>query len=822
MKGLFSTALSLTLAFVVAFLGVAQVFGESQKTYVSEIKVAMGGSAESDLTEEGFAILCDENGDPIDLNQGAGGGKYSQGDKKVLMGYKTTTNIKDAITDLAVMNMEGGYDVQEYDLLMKRYMGAQISPFIDKFIVAINEYRENIESEDDVNRQRAEYIRAALNKFTDDDCGGAGLGDLLLNQTVYEMAKPQFDGLSEKEQEDKGIAAVNAEVRDAIPAAEKNQHCDILTLFAQADGQIMLVIYDLITRAADTSDDSWIDRFAAMSYDDLLDSYDMAPTDAKKKAARDFDDDAQIILKSWEDFRTLLLGADDDAQAFVDADLPDYDALQNDFSELENNSTIEDHVVTLAESIIAQAVQSEAIDLAAGFTVADYLESVEYGEGTLYDFFTRTTSEAKADVTALYPLVAALSEGQRAGVEFISLRELVMIGNRDVEYQDSDLEAILETSVYVGVDRGIYQQGGVALTSDALRTKALEKQRNRAELSWLSTKTIVLYAVTGACLLGFIGSVIGWGIRAKQHAAAAQTLNTITQDGAKLIDDIQWDLDNLYEIDHNLEAEADVIANEVEQGTTELLNDISGFKDSGTAIYQQEKVVEGFAAATATARWMSVGFAAATFIMAGISAYMTWQDLKDFYKVDFSPIPRYMVDETSITYTNERGEKLVKENHAAYYEAVTCNRKESDKNFEALGNCADLNGDVGQQWLALYACWDYQERQPILADSFKVVVGSGEIPAGYDNRGIHMFGSDSAFNLNSKLYDWNQRAKSVYVYFKVDETAPVGEASTSGSAFSAGRVAVVAICGVGLGALVTAVCMTAVNKRKTKKATAEA
>ena len=110
------------------------------------------------------------------------------------MGCKTTSNIRDTITDLAVMNMEGGYSVDDYDMLMNRYMGAQISPFIDKFIVAINEYRGNIASEDDVNRARAEYIRAALNKFTDDDCGGAGLGDLLLNENVYEMAKPPTAG----------------------------------------------------------------------------------------------------------------------------------------------------------------------------------------------------------------------------------------------------------------------------------------------------------------------------------------------------------------------------------------------------------------------------------------------------------------------------------------------------------------------------------------------------------------------------------------------------------------------------------------------------
>ena len=92
----------------------------------------------------------------------------------------------------------------------------------------------------------------------------------------------------------------------------------------------------------------------------------------------------------------------------------------------------------------------------------------------------------------------------------------------------------------------------------------------------------------------------------------------------------------------------------------------------------------------------------------GVSAWMTWQDLKNFYKVDFTPIPRYMVDEVSLTYTNERGETLIKRNEAAYYEAVTCFRREADKNYNTLNNCADLNGDVGQQWLALYACRNYE------------------------------------------------------------------------------------------------------------------
>ena len=816
MKRILTTALSLTLAVIMAFLGAAQVFADSQKTYVSEVMVAMGGSAENDLTNDGFTILCDDNGSPIDLNQGAGGGTGSQGNKKVLMGYKTTTDITEAITDLALMNMEGGYDVQEYDLLMKRYLGAQISPFIDKFIAAINEYRENIESEDEINRARAEYVRAALNKFTDDDCGGAPLGDLLLNETVYEMAKPQFDRLSEKEQEDKGIGGVNAEVRDALPEAEKNEHCDILTLFAQADGRTMLLIYDLITRAADTSDDSWIDRFVGMTYDDLLDSYDMAPTDAKKKAARDFDDDAQIILKNWEEFRTLLLEADDAVQEFNDAELPDCDALEERVNALDENSDTKDFVLAIADSVSVQAEQTALLDLAAGFTVADYLESVEYGDGTLYDFFTRTTSEVKADITSLYPMVAALSEGQRAGVEFVSLRELVMLGNRDADYSDESLNDLKETSVYEGVDRAIYQKGGVALTSDALRTRALEKQHNRAEDNWLSTLSMAMWAVTGFYMLSFITSAAAWGIQSTRLSSATAKLKELTTDYNDALNPTEV-LVKSEEVNETFGGALRIESHKVyEVGEIDQVS-VSIRK---TAMDNQQKVVDGLSASSNAAKWMSVGFAAVTFVMAGISAYMSWQDLKDYYKVDFSPIPHYMVDETSITYTNDRGEKLVKQNQAAYYEAVTCNRKENDKNFETLGYCADMNGDVGQQWLALYACKNYKEMQPILADSFNVVVGSSEIPAGYDNRGIHMFGSDSAFNLNNKLYDWNQSAKSVFVYFKVDETSPIGDASTSGSAFSTGIVAVVAIGGVALGALVTALAMTAVNKRKSRKATA--
>ena len=152
-------------------------------------------------------------------------------------------------------------------------------------------------------------------------------------------------------------------------------------------------------------------------------------------------------------------------------------------------------------------------------------------------------------------------------------------------------------------------------------------------------------------------------------------------------------------------------------------------------------------------------------------------------------------------------------NQAAYYRAVECNRTANDEFYSVLGVCADMNGDVGKQWLALYAVRN-EAMEPILASSLKVVVNDKQLPAGYET-GIHMFGSDAAFNLNSSLYDWNNSAPSVYVYFQTDDSSA---ASAAGSNFTVGTLALSGGAGIVLGAVATALAM---RTKKKKKATAE-
>ena len=137
---------------------------------------------------------------------------------------------------------------------------------------------------------------------------------------------------------------------------------------------------------------------------------------------------------------------------------------------------------------------------------------------------------------------------------------------------------------------------------------------------------------------------------------------------------------------------------------------------------------------------------------------------------------------------------------------------DKDEFYNTLGDIADLNGDVGQQWLAMY-CARNDAEAPILADSLKVVAGNSQIPAGY-SKGAHMFGTDAAENINNTLYIWNSGAKSIYLYYKQAEAIIP---SLAGSGFSGGVVALSAGAGLGVGALASGLLVNAFSKRKKKE-----
>ena len=796
---------AIVLAMLTATVMPAQVFADSLPEYISEVKVYEGSY--SAASGEGFKLLSDEKGNPIDLNQGSGAtGIGAKGNKAVYLGYKTTTNRKEAITDLALMNMRGGYDVAEYDKLMEGQMSRQIVPFVDSFLAAINEYRENYESDNPENKGRAQFIHDVLNKLTDDDCGGAGLGDLFLNETVYEMAKPEWDALSQKEKAKTSFYEINNKVRDSLPEEEKNKHADILTIVAQSNGKITLVMQNLLTRGADIEDDTWFDRFSELTYEYLADDTDLPPSDAANALDMEYEDDAKNILEKWDAFREQLLDYDKNVKTAEKYDEEKAEQINEDVENLNENTDPEKAAETMLEYAEQQLLDAELINCVQNVAIHDILEETDYLDGTMLDFFSMTSDEIEEDITVLYPLVASLSEGQRAGLEFLSLLDLFNVALTTADgYKEIDLSKVEKASIYADVDRAIYKKGGVGLTSDALRADALKRiseQNDDSFFDMFSTSTLVMMALTGAAALGTIVSLVTY---------TTFKLDVLT------INRIEKVFENKIETDIFDWSKAKLMNSQPEM-LRAVNRGIKNHKAVEDVVFEYcDEYTEKMAPKTNVAGYLSVGLAVAMIALAAVTTYLSYRDMKAHYNVSFTPVPHYMVEEKDITVTNEMGEKIVIKNQSAYYKAVECNRKKGDSYFGDIDTCADMNGCVNPQWLALYAAKN-EAMSPILASSLKVVVGDTTVPEGYKT-GIHMFGEGAAFNLNNKLYCWNQSAKSVFVYFKVD-TASSSSASAAGSNFTAGNLTLAGAGGLAVGALISGIAATVAGKKKSKKAAA--
>ena len=771
MKRLSRSIIAVVLAILVMTIMPAQVFADSLPEYISEVKVYIGSY--SNAEKEGFKILNGDNGNPVDLNQGAGGGLGSEGDKAVYLGYKTTTKSDEAITDLALMNMKGGYSVQEYEALMEAQMNSQILPFITGFRKTIDEYRLNYNSDDSINRQRAEFVYNALNKLVDDDTG-KGMDDLLLNTTKQEMGDETYNALSDE---------------------QKKEHADLATIVAQSNGKATILMFNLLTRASDPNDTSWLERFEGMSYDDLVEYTGMLPTDAENELEKLYDDDAQLILSMWDDFREQLLNADRDAEDIEKIEDEDIDSSELDEKQAALADNADAHALAEVMEAVAdsEAKTEELAEKASNVAVAEYLKSIDYLDGTMYDFFTMPEEEIADDITVLYPLVASLSDGQRAGLEFVSLKELVIISERENDYGDADLDVLKDASIYEGVDRGIYQKGGVALTSDALRKDAALNEQT-GDGGPLSGLTIAFIALTAVSTAGFVGSMIAKGIFTLQLRAAEAAKTTLNN--AFITAGLKYN-GLVKPLRGNFASYADY-SKALSQYETANTAAFSEYSAAAGNVTRNNEFIARTTPKSAMSGRLAAGFGVAMIVIAAITTYLTWRDMQAYYKVDFTPIPHYMVDEKDLTGYNSKGEKIILKNQTAYYKAVESNAQKGDFKFDEIGNLADMNGCVGKQWLALYAVKN-ESMDPILASSLKVVVGSTDVPSGYTT-GIHMFGSEAAFNLNSSLYDWNNSAPAVHVYFKTDE----GAVSTSGTNFTGGTLALTGGAGLALGALATA------------------
>ena len=731
--------------------------------------------------EDAAAYLKDHGWEPVKGDFNDSKGSVFDESIAVVMGIKRTNKASEAITDMAVMNMKGGYSFPDYEALVNEKK-AQIDEFIGGFLPAIREYRANYNGEgSSIGKARAELAHEALNRYIDGDPSdryakndtGKPLGDLFLQPLKQE-----------------GNASGG----------------DLQQILLESSGAAALAIETLLGFAADTAADTWTARLAGLSGDELLDNLEkyvpeaagqnVSPSVAQQYLTQHFGDAARVLADQWGEINDRLKKYE---TFCTENDL----WLKDGETKEAQAKRIERYFERLSKKQPADydEIYSDFYD---GATFYNALKEVpyagEWGE-TLYDFFRPANGkDYTGDAEVFLPFAAALSEGQRSAVSYLPLKTLLSVGLSSEEgvkevFKESTktLQSVQGLSVYSGINRGIFR-GGVALTSEALVRK---NQGHDPFNEILGAEGVYGIATLSAIVLGISSLAIGI-----TFAVAAQIPPEVEAGIAHSKFMIEDALETLEVVS---EDERELVLKDLEK--TE--NDLARF----------ESQVPSAGLSTASKAFFSIGGA----LLIGAACVKAYQ-LYQYYQVEFTAIPTMIVDEADIvSYAKGADGKEVKKinfDQYVYYEVAKCNRQERGKRKDwqsgvekyaewGCGDAVDLNGDFGQQWLALYTVKNTKKGSPILADSLTLQFSFDDMPKGC-SKSLHFFTMTNAADLGDTAYSYNNDKKGVYFFWDSDEKAVKNETA---SAFTGGHMALAGAGGIVLGALV----MTLVFLPKKKK-----
>ena len=217
--------------------------------------------------------------------------------------------------------------------------------------------------------------------------------------------------------------------------------------------------------------------------------------------------------------------------------------------------------------------------------------------------------------------------------------------------------------------------------------------------------------------------------------------------------------------------------------------------------------------------WTMVGIGAVLFV-ASLTTYIV--KMYQYHNPTFTQIPNYIVDRSDIEEFDANGNRIgLNFKDFTYYRVVKCNRQElgvsssakkgvSDYEAMGCGSAADLNGDVGPQWMALYTVRDAAKGSPILADSLLLQTGSSDMPAKCDTA-LRFFNYDFAVNLGDDAYAYHNEKNGVYFFWDQDENAVL---SQTASTFSGGALALVGVLALAVGSAITALFLSPRRKKE--------
>ena len=749
MKTMFKRIISIVLAITLLFGSTVAVFAaeNEDEEYLCDLRIVYADDyeeAEEILTDSGLEgyTLLDAN-----LNE-------NTGKRGVWLAYKTTTDIEDAITDIAIMQMNGGYNEGNYQEMIKQSYNEYLD-FGENYLVAINYFNEGI----DAGHYLSEIAHRQLNFYN------------VVTEGIDEL--PEFEG-----------ERLGDIFYDDIDAS------DLATMFMEGNVYALDNIRSLIAMG--------------VSYNENGKTYlENVADEAEKYNA----DNTIYDNEDYEELATLIA--------------PVITVFRDMFKELsayESELNYEDEDFTDLE-----------LQYLEYMTMAKLMRDVNYlGGKTLYDFCIQYTNSS--NYTNLYPLVAAMNEGQLAMAKVNHYYDVVRYSVTMEEDEDLNAElASLEEkyggnpfNVYAGVDRTIYRDT-FALTSAAYRDDAFTESGLAAYLTGgagdfgraMNIVGIVGVSIFGAGLLGHgVTKHIVNGYNRKLQAAQFRFFlnnNVTTNNGSfssySLLDSITMELpDDVLSPDQynsmNIAQKYDFMEKLIKNNPDQLSDGdkaiFAKIQQSWSYAQQHDPdviPVHNKAVAAQQAGSKAMGVVYGMYIVGGLmalaSAIRIGYEIYNYYHPDYTDIPTAMVDLIDTV----DGDRYIK------YDVVYEVEPQADGTFIA----ADLNAFEANRWNAMYYTKSYEAGKPLLADEF-VISNTSNVP-GENHMPVHRFGEVVCYNLNK--YNFNDD-HTIYLSVKqsdnqkaavADVPQIVGSVFSAGYLFLAGGVGLIAGVGGTIGTL---------------------
>ncbi len=652
-----------------------------------------------------------------DLNDGTDG-TYSK-PVGVFLCYTTTEDVKQAVTDIAVMNEKGNYSESAYEAIVKEQRDAY-KDLVKNLKIQIKNYQKNYKD----NVKTAVEAHDLLNGYKEDDSGKL-LGDLLA----------ELDPEQEKDEE------------------------KLIEILLQSNGNVVLFIQQELALASESGNRSWLDRMEQVGgYDKFYNKIKTAFNGDDGLAKRNMDikykEKATAIADDWDNLKKHL------------DNVKEYE---------EKNKILSMNEEQLKAWRENNKKSPEGMSYEQDRALATNLANYKYDGKTLLNFFYQDKSEISgSNLYKLYPMVACLQEGQLAGVDTtVSLYSLIdqafsatllndynkgklqevkaeanQAQKKRLDEAQKDIEDFIDQqkktevkSIYEGVDREIFK-GGVAVTSDALQYSKGSETKWTDAVTGKSQQSVIISVLTVSLIANFFmyaacGSLFEKGaIKAIEAVYYEEAVGEISDEAVNLINK---EFNRLNFTTRDALVNMERIAKDGDDVAKEAVEFL--YKQPNT--YRTKgNILMG----------LSIGLSIIFILASAADIALSVIALRDYYNREHLPIPKRMVDMS----TNKE-----KETSYVVYKTVRDNS----------GEPGDLNGGSSKQWLALYQTYDDRAGQPILAPesgaSMKVVYGKNRAD---DLSPLHMFGTPTVpqnltFADGEEGWSYNDKNNGTYLFF---------------------------------------------------------